>query len=83
MAKEIMLWSKDALHSVRASKMREFSIQVWNTFEGNKFRLIGKFGKTDEFEFGIFDTIPEATSFLLEIHGMIEGKGSGSKNKGL
>lgn len=73
MPKEKMLFSINALNSVRSSKLREFRILEWNTFDGNHYRLIGMFNKTDEFEFGIFDTIPEAKLFLLEIHGKIEG----------
>ena len=73
MPKEKMLFSLNGLNSVRSSKIRSFSIQDWNTFDGNKFRLIGLFNKTDEFEFGIFNTQEDAKTFLLLIHSKIEG----------
>lgn len=73
MPKEKMLWSSNELSSVRSSKLREFRIQEWNTFEGNHFRLIGMFSKTDSFEFGIFNTVEDAKVFLIEIHDKIEG----------
>lgn len=73
MPKEKMLWSLNKLSSVRSSKMRSFTIMEWNTFEGNKFRLIGMFSKTDSFEFGIFKKEKDARVFLEEIHNRIEG----------
>ena len=45
----------------------------WNTFEGNSFRLIGMFNKSESFEFGIFNTTNDAKVFLEEIHRRIEG----------
>jgi len=73
MAKERMLWSLDGLSSVRSSKLREFRILEWNTFDGNHYRLEGMFNKTEPFVFGIFNTQEEAKIFLLEIHSKIEG----------
>lgn len=73
MAKEKMLFSKDGLSSVRSSKLREFRIEEWNTFDGNKFRLAGYFNKSDSFSLGIFNTEEEAKIFLEGIHRIIEG----------
>jgi len=73
MPKEKMLFSTNGLSSVRSSKLRSFTIQDWNTFNGNHYRLIGLFSKTDEFEFGIFDTVEEAKEYLNNIHSIIEG----------
>lgn len=73
MPKEKMLFSTNGLNSVRSSKLREFRVEEWNTFDGNKFRLVGMFNKTDEFLFGIFDTQEEAKVFLVGIHEKIEG----------
>lgn len=72
MAKEKMLWSKDGLHSVRSSKLRSFSVEDWNTFAGNKFRLVGNFNKSESFSFGIFDSQDEALNYLVGIHQIIE-----------
>ena len=68
-----MLFSSDGKSSVRSSKLRSFSIQQWNTFDGNKFRLIGIFSGKDSFEFGIFGEEEEAEAFLEQIHFIIEG----------
>lgn len=68
-----MLLSRDGKSSVRSSKLRSFAVQEWNTFDGNKFRLIGMFNNKDSFEFGVFDTEGEALTFLLLIHEKIEG----------
>jgi len=73
MPKERMLWSLDGLSSVRASKLREFRVDGWNTFDGNHFRLTGLFNKNETFEFGIFNTSEEALEFLNGIHNIIEG----------
>lgn len=73
MAKEKMLYSLNGKNSVRSSKLRSFTIQDWNTFEGNLFRLIGMFNSKDSFEFGVFNTEEEAKIFLEEIHCKIEG----------
>lgn len=74
MPKEKMLWSLNGLNSVRSSKLREFRILEWNTFEGNNYRLEGMFNKNESFEFGIFNTQEEAKSFLVGIHEVIEGR---------
>jgi len=74
MPKEKMLWSSDQLSSVRSSKLREFRIEEWNTFEGNHFRLVGMFNSKDSFELGVFNTIKEAKEFLKVIHNKIEGR---------
>ncbi len=74
MSKEKMLWSPNNLNSVRSSKLREFRIQEWNTFDGNHYRLIGMFNKNESFELGIFNTIEEAKVFLVGIHEIIEGR---------
>lgn len=73
MPKEKMLWSLDGKSSVRSSKLRAFRIIEWNTFSGNKFKLEGMFGKTDAFEFGIFNKEKDAKKFLIGIHEIIEG----------
>lgn len=73
MAKEKMLWSLNGKSSVRASKLRSFTILEWNTFEGNQYRLVGMFNSKDDFEFGIFDTEKQAKTFLNGIHKKIEG----------
>ena len=74
MPREKMLWSLNGLNSVRSSKLREFRIQEWNTFESNSFRLVGMFNKSESFEFGIFNTTEEAKEFLEVIHSKIEGR---------
>ncbi len=74
MPKEKMLLSSNGLSSVRMSKLREFRIIEWNTFEGNRYRLEGMFNSKDSFEFGIFDTQEEAKEFLRGIHERIEGR---------
>ena len=68
-----MLWSLNGKSSVKASKLRSFTITEWNTFEGNSFRLIGIFNGKESFEFGIFPTEEEAVIFLKGIHDKIEG----------
>lgn len=73
MAKEKMLYSLDGLRSVRSSKLREFRIEEWNTFDGIRFALLGMFNKTESFEFGIFLTDDDAKNFLEKIHRKIEG----------
>ena len=73
MPKERMLWSCDGKNSVRSSKLRSFAIIGQNTFNGYNYRLIGMFNKTDDFEFGIFNTEEEAVTFLVGIHKIIEG----------
>jgi len=74
MPKEKMLWSLNGLSSVRSSKLREFRIVEWNTFDGNHYRLEGMFNKSEVFELGIFNTQEEAVKFLLGIHQIIEGR---------
>lgn len=73
MPKEKMLWSLDGLSSVRSSKLRSFTIQEWNTFDGNRYRLVGMFSKNELFEFGIFIKQNDAKLFLIGIHEIIEG----------
>lgn len=68
-----MLWSLNGLSSVRSSKLREFRILEWNTFNGNHYRLEGMFNSKECFELGIFNTQEEAKIFLIGIHQIIEG----------
>lgn len=68
-----MLWSLNGLSSVRSSKLREFRILEWNTFDGNRYCLEGMFNSKDSFELGVFNTQEEAKIFLIGIHQIIEG----------
>ena len=74
MPKEKMLWACDGLSSVRSSKLREFRVEEWNTFDGKHFRLAGYYNKTDSFFFGMFNTTKEAKVYLEGIHKIIEGR---------
>jgi len=78
MKKEKMLWNKDKTKSVKASKIRSFSIvrgftTSWST-KGTWYEVLGWFNNEDYFNFGAFSTEAEARNFLEKLHKQIEGE---------
>ena len=72
--KEAMLWDKEGKNSVRASKVRNFSINSY-TFTATgveKYELRGWYNSNEAFYFGMWDTEAQARMFLDGIHKHIE-----------
>jgi len=76
--KEKMLWNKDKTKSVKASKIRSFSIvrgftTGWAT-KTTWYEVLGWFNNENYFHFGAFPSEDEARNFLEKLHKQIEGE---------
>lgn len=63
---EVMLWNKDLTASVRASKLRDFTIASLHGLFGDVITLTGWYNKNESFSFGEFKTKDEAREYLRE-----------------
>lgn len=74
---EKMLWDKDRLKSVKASKLRDIVIYPdrGSLFSDTRYtEVVGWFNNTDSFGFGRFDTKEDAEAFVENLHARIEGR---------
>lgn len=75
MTKEVILWNISKTASVKASKIRSFTIHKSpSMFDGGKifFEVEGWYNKDEYFYFGDFLTEAEAQDYLDKIHKQIE-----------
>ena len=78
---DIFLWNKEHLHSVKASKIREFGIYdakyeflTQKLTDGSfkqVWKVLGWYNANEHFEFGYFDAEAEAQEFVEALHSQI------------
>ena len=90
-----MLWNKDKTESVRASKIRNFTINhrfglaggylggIRDASSPPYYALEGWYNSNENFYLGEFELRVDAEKFLEEIHAKIEGRASDEVTKEL
>lgn len=78
---DVMLWNKDKTESVRASKIRSFSVYPQTDIISSipfktrtTYILRGWYNANEYFYFGWWDTKEEAQAYLEGLHKQIEGR---------
>ena len=71
---DAMLWDKTRTSSVRATKIRSFTIypERVTLSEPIRYKLLGWYNSNDNFYFGSWDTEEEARQYLENLHAQIE-----------